>query len=637
MFPQAADLADVLGQHPRQRRRDHRGPGRPLGPGSSTSTDPNGAGERHVSKWGGFLPEIPFDPLRYGIPPAALAVDRAGAAARAGGRARAPCRRRLRATRPFDRERTVGHLRRRGGQRPVAHALRLPRRAAALPRRAAGRAGRAAARADRGLLPRHARSTSSPGRIANRLDLGGANYTVDAACASSLAAVDVGVHGAARPARSDLVLAAAPTCTTASTTTCCFCIGAGAVADAAAADLRRGGRRHRHSARASPAWCSSGWPTPSATATGSTRSSRASAPCQRRPGHGPDRPAARGPAPCAGRGPTRRPGSRPAEVGLVEAHGTGTVVGDRTELDHAHRASSPRPARSRGSCALGSVKSQIGHTKCTAGLAGLIKAALALHHRRAAAAPAASTHAEPGLGRRRPARSSSHRGAALAAPADAARRRRQRLRLRRHQLPRRARRRTPTRRRRGTACDHWPAELFLFAGASTRKSRASPSSTPRDLGRGDGRAPRPCAPARRRRPRERAGPAGHPWSRPTWTTWPRPARRALAGDRRSGRRDSCRPQATTPPRRGRLPVPRPGQPAARDARPTCSSPSRACSDLRAAARQSGPALFPAAAFDAAGDAPSARAHRHPSRPARARHRRAGDVPHCCAAWCSRPR
>ncbi|MGB9281511.1 MAG: acyltransferase domain-containing protein, partial [Pseudonocardiaceae bacterium] len=71
-------------------------------------------------------------------------------------------------------------------------------------------------------------------------------------------------------------------------------------------------------------------------------------------------------------------GISPAEVGLVEAHGTGTVVGDRTELavltELFTAAGTPT-----GSCTLGSVKSQIGHTKCTAGLAGLIKAARAVH------------------------------------------------------------------------------------------------------------------------------------------------------------------------------------------------------------------------------------------------------------------
>lgn len=65
-------------------------------------------------------------------------------------------------------------------------------------------------------------------------------------------------------------------------------------------------------------------------------------------------------------------------MGLIEAHGTGTVVGDSTELSvlsEVFTASGAEP----GSCALGSVKSQIGHTKCAAGLAGLIKAAWAVH------------------------------------------------------------------------------------------------------------------------------------------------------------------------------------------------------------------------------------------------------------------
>ena len=73
-------------------------------------------------------------------------------------------------------------------------------------------------------------------------------------------------------------------------------------------------------------------------------------------------------------------GVLPAEVGLVEAHGTGTVVGDRTELrtlTEVFTAGGAVP----GQAALGSVKSMIGHTKCAAGIAGLIKVAKALHHR----------------------------------------------------------------------------------------------------------------------------------------------------------------------------------------------------------------------------------------------------------------
>jgi acyl transferase domain-containing protein/NAD(P)-dependent dehydrogenase (short-subunit alcohol dehydrogenase family) len=70
----------------------------------------------------------------------------------------------------------------------------------------------------------------------------------------------------------------------------------------------------------------------------------------------------------------------PSTIELVEAHGTGTKVGDVAEVDALK--SVYREARPEGTwCALGSVKSQIGHTKAAAGAAGLIKAALALHHK----------------------------------------------------------------------------------------------------------------------------------------------------------------------------------------------------------------------------------------------------------------
>ncbi len=73
-------------------------------------------------------------------------------------------------------------------------------------------------------------------------------------------------------------------------------------------------------------------------------------------------------------------GISPDTVELVEAHGTGTKVGDATEvsaLTEVYRsADRPRPW-----CALGSIKSQLGHTKAAAGVAGLLKAAAALHHK----------------------------------------------------------------------------------------------------------------------------------------------------------------------------------------------------------------------------------------------------------------
>ena len=68
----------------------------------------------------------------------------------------------------------------------------------------------------------------------------------------------------------------------------------------------------------------------------------------------------------------------PTSIELLEGHGTGTRVGDHVELQALHEVF--RTADKNKWCALGSVKSQIGHTKAAAGMAGIIKAALALHH-----------------------------------------------------------------------------------------------------------------------------------------------------------------------------------------------------------------------------------------------------------------
>ncbi|GGZ73193.1 type I polyketide synthase [Streptomyces bluensis] len=74
----------------------------------------------------------------------------------------------------------------------------------------------------------------------------------------------------------------------------------------------------------------------------------------------------------------RRAGVEPSEVAFTEAHGTGTVLGDMIEvkaLGHLHAGRSGRPL------AIGSVKGNIGHTEGAAGIAGLIKVALSLHHK----------------------------------------------------------------------------------------------------------------------------------------------------------------------------------------------------------------------------------------------------------------
>jgi amino acid adenylation domain-containing protein len=68
-----------------------------------------------------------------------------------------------------------------------------------------------------------------------------------------------------------------------------------------------------------------------------------------------------------------------AEVSYVEAHGTGTTLGDRIEIEALRRAFDAGGARQR--CALGSIKTNLGHLATAAGIAGLIKAVLALEHR----------------------------------------------------------------------------------------------------------------------------------------------------------------------------------------------------------------------------------------------------------------
>jgi acyl transferase domain-containing protein/NAD(P)-dependent dehydrogenase (short-subunit alcohol dehydrogenase family)/acyl carrier protein len=71
-------------------------------------------------------------------------------------------------------------------------------------------------------------------------------------------------------------------------------------------------------------------------------------------------------------------GLDPATAGLIEAHGTSTRVGDVVEVESLSAIFGAAPSKS---IALGSVKSNVGHLKAGAGAAGLLKATLALHNK----------------------------------------------------------------------------------------------------------------------------------------------------------------------------------------------------------------------------------------------------------------
>ncbi len=161
-------------------------------------TDPK-APDRITSRWGGFVPDVPFDPLEYGMPPTSLpsieplhllTLEAVRAAlADAGYR-----------DRPFPRERTAVVVGAGGGaaQLAMGYAFRsyLPMLDTVLP--GAGTEALAAAAKH---LPEWTEDSFpgillnvAAGRVANRFDLGGSNYTVDAACGSSLAAASAAVR-----------------------------------------------------------------------------------------------------------------------------------------------------------------------------------------------------------------------------------------------------------------------------------------------------------------------------------------------------------------------------------------------------------------------------------------------------------
>ncbi|MCX2453793.1 SDR family NAD(P)-dependent oxidoreductase [Pedobacter sp. PLR] len=331
------------------------------------------AGEMSHSKWGGFIPKIDFDPLEYGIPPQSLAaieptqllslmvarqaMEHAGY--KEGG---------------FNAENVSVIIGAEGGNDLAnSYSFRcfykqvfgeMPEELdAALPKMTED--------SFPGIL-----ANVISGRITNRLNLGGRNFTVDAACASSLAALDLACQELFLE-KSDMVLAGGSDLHNGindylmfSSTHALSRKGRCATFDAEADGIALGEgvamlvlKRQEDAIRDGD--------TIYAVIQGIGGSSDGKS-------LGLTAPRKSGQVKALERA-YNQAGVSPSVLGLVEAHGTGTVVGDRTELSALTDMLNQSGAIA-SQTHLGSVKTQIGHTKCAAGLAGLIKATLSTYY-----------------------------------------------------------------------------------------------------------------------------------------------------------------------------------------------------------------------------------------------------------------
>lgn len=329
-------------------------------------------GSRSHSKWGGFIPKIDFDPVEFGIPPQSLAaidptqllsllvakqaLDNAGY----GGQE--------------NRENVSVIIGAEGGNdlaNNYGFRSLFTQFFGEIPRELDDALPKLTEDSFPGVL-----ANVISGRITNRLNLGGRNYTVDAACASSLAAIDLACQELIL-GRSEIVLAGGADLHNGindylmfSSTHALSRKGRCATFDAEADGIALGEgvamvvlKREEDALRDGD--------TVYAVIKGVGGSSDGKS-------LGLTAPRKSGQVKALERA-YEQAGISPAELGLVEAHGTGTVVGDKTELSALTEmmlASGALAAQTH----LGSVKTQIGHTKCAAGLAGLIKAALAVYH-----------------------------------------------------------------------------------------------------------------------------------------------------------------------------------------------------------------------------------------------------------------
>ncbi|WTW98513.1 SDR family oxidoreductase [Streptomycetaceae bacterium NBC_01309] len=337
---------------------------------------------------GAFVPEVGFDPMAHGIPPNTMeATDPSQLLGLAvADRLLADVRRNLKG--PVDKER-AGVILGSGGLALLGTMdARLARPAWLKGLRESGvpedEALEICERISAQFVPWQEASFPGllsnviAGRIANRLDLHGTNCTVDAACAGSLAALSSAVNelslghadlmftGGVDALNNPLMFVCFSKTPALSATGDCRPFsaradgtilgeGLGMVALKRLADAERDGDRVH------------------AVIRGLGSSSDGS-------GNAIYAPVAQGQARALRRA-YEVAGYGPESVELVEAHGTGTRAGDAAEFAALRQVFGESSEESRSWCALGSVKSQIGHTKAAAGAAGLIKAILALQHR----------------------------------------------------------------------------------------------------------------------------------------------------------------------------------------------------------------------------------------------------------------
>jgi acyl transferase domain-containing protein/NAD(P)H-dependent flavin oxidoreductase YrpB (nitropropane dioxygenase family) len=333
------------------------------------------APDRIYSKWGGFLAEHPFDPVRYGMPPTAmrsidpfqlLTLEAVRAALADAGYL----------DRAFDRTKASVVLGIGGGSGDLGqhYALRsaIPQFFDEVPKKVLDRLPDWTEDSFAGIL-----LNVAAGRVANRFNFQGVNYTVDAACASSLAAVYL-ASTELELGTSDIVLVGGVDTVQNPFGYLCF---------SKTQALSPRGKCRPFDASADGIVISEGlaFAVLKRLADAERDGDRVYAVIKAIAGSSDGRdkgltaPRSEGQALALERAYARADFG-PETVGLIEAHGTGTVAGDKVEIETLKRFLKAAGATPH-SCALGSVKSMIGHTKCAAGLAGVIKATMALYHR----------------------------------------------------------------------------------------------------------------------------------------------------------------------------------------------------------------------------------------------------------------